>query len=96
MRAEVLIYLTGWCPYCDAAKRLLKKKDQPFESVDVDARAELREWLIEATGQRTVPQIFINGESVGGYSDLSALERAGKLDSMLATAPPEGRPALPR
>ena len=96
MSADVLIYLTDWCPYCRAAKDLLGKKNVRFTAIDVDDRQELRKWLLSATGQRTVPQVFINGKPVGGFSDISALDEAGKLDALLAEAPPASLPALPR
>ena len=96
MSAEVLIYVTGWCPYCVSAKQLLRRKKAAYTEIDVDDRADLREWLVTATGQRTVPQIFINGQSVGGFSDLSALDRAGKLDPLLAEPAGEAAAALPR
>jgi glutaredoxin 3 len=96
MSADVLIYLTSWCPYCHAAKELLGDKNVAFTEVDVDGRQELRAWLAKATGQRTVPQVFINGEPVGGFSDISALDQAGKLDPLLAAPPPPEMPALPR
>ncbi len=94
-RADVWIYLTSWCPYCSAAKQLLRRKNVSFTEVDVDGRDDLRGWLRSASGQRTVPQVFINGKSVGGFSELSALEKAGKLDGLLAEAPASGA-ALPR
>jgi len=96
MRADVLIYLTSWCPYCHAAKELLGDKNVPFAEVDVDGRQELRAWLTKTTGQRTVPQVFINGKPVGGFNDISALDRAGKLDALLSEAPPVEMAALPR
>jgi glutaredoxin 3 len=96
MSAEVLIYTTSYCPYCTAAKQLLRKKNVTFEEIGVDGRDEMRDWLVKASSQRTVPQIFINGKSMGGFSDVSALDKAGKLDGLLAEAPPAGREALPR
>ena len=96
MSADVLIYLTSWCPYCHAAKELLGEKKARFVEVDVDGRQDLRGWLTKTTGQRTVPQVFINGRSVGGFSDLSALDEAGELDELLAAAPPADLAALPR
>jgi glutaredoxin 3 len=95
-RADVWIYLTSWCPYCSAAKQLLKRKNVSFTEVDVDGRDDLRGWLRSASGQRTVPQVFINGESVGGFSDIDELDRQGKLDALLAAAPKEGAAAMPR
>jgi glutaredoxin 3 len=93
--ASVLIYLTDWCPYCQRAKALLTKKRASFTEVDVDDRPELRSWLVSASGQRTVPQIFINGQPVGGSSELDALDRQGKLDRLLAEAPAKDSPVLP-
>jgi glutaredoxin 3 len=93
--ASVLIYLTDWCPYCQRAKALLMKKKAAFTEVDVDDRPDLRSWLVSASGQRTVPQIFINGQAVGGSSELDALDRQGKLDRLLAAAPSPDAPKLP-
>jgi len=93
--ASVLIYLTEWCPFCQRAKALLKKKNVNFTEVDVDDRPELRSWLTSASGQRTVPQVFINGQPVGGYTDLEKIDRQGKLDALLAQAPAPGDPVLP-
>ena len=96
MSADVLIYTTPWCPYCHAAKDLLQKKKAEFTEIDVDNRQDLRRWLVSASGQRTVPQIFINGTPVGGCSDLEALEDDGKLDRLLGEAPTPGLTPLPR
>ncbi len=96
MSAEVLIYTTTYCPYCTAAKQLLRKKNVAFEEISVDGRDDMREWLAKASGQRTVPQIFINGKPMGGFSDISALDKAGKLDGLLAETPAAGAEALPR
>ena len=95
MSATVLIYLTDWCPYCHRAKALLTKKKASFTEVDVDARPDLRSWLVSSTGQRTVPQVFINGQPVGGSSELDALDRQGKLDGLLAAPPSKDSPVLP-
>ena len=94
-RAEVRIYVTSWCPYCIAAKRLLRQKDVTFTEVDVDGRDDLRRWLVSASGQRTVPQVFVNGQPLGGFSDVEDLDQEGKLDKLLAEAPIAGLPALP-
>jgi glutaredoxin 3 len=96
MSADVLIYVTSWCPYCVAAKALLRKKKVAFAEVDVDGRDDLRSWLVSASGQRTVPQVFINGQPVGGFSDLGDLDRAGELDGLLAQPAPAGGATLPR
>jgi glutaredoxin 3 len=74
------------------AARLLKQQGLEFEEIDVTGDHERRRWLVAASGQRTVPQIFINGRSVGGFDDLSALVRGGELPALLA-APPVPEPA---
>jgi glutaredoxin 3 len=78
-RTDVVVYLTPWCPYCTAAKRLLTSRNIPFETFDVSGNDEARQWLRSASGQSTVPQIFIKGRSVGGYTDLAELDAAGGL-----------------
>ena len=83
--AEVLIYSTGYCGYCAAAKRLLEKKGVAFTEVMVDQDPAQREHMERISGRRTVPQIFIGGTHVGGYDDLRALDRAGGLDPLLNT-----------
>ena len=80
----VEIYTTRYCPYCHAAKALLKKKGVKFSEIDVGHDWERREEMIQrANGRMTVPQIFIGAVHVGGSDDLHALERAGKLDPLL-------------
>ena len=80
----VTIYTTSWCPYCKAAKALLTRKGAAFTEIDVDGKPELRQAMTaRAGGRTTVPQIFIDGQAIGGCDDLFALERAGKLDSLL-------------
>lgn len=81
------MYSTPYCPYCTMAKRLLKQEQISFEEIDVAGDHERRRWLLTATGQRTVPQIFINGRSIGGFDELSALTRRGKLPELLAQPP---------
>lgn len=95
MSASVFVYTTAWCPYCSSAKALLSKKAIPFTEVDVEGRDELRAWLVKRSGQRTVPQIFVNGRPLGGFSDIQALDRQGKLDPLLAAAPDEPSPSMP-
>lgn len=81
----VLIYTKSTCPYCHAAIDLLKRKQVPFEEVDVTGRPELQQAMsIKAQGRRTVPQIFIGATHVGGCDDLYALDAAGGLDPLLA------------
>lgn len=83
--AKVEVYTTTYCPYCVRAKSLLKSKGVAFEEIDVTDNPELREKMVEmAGGRRTVPEIFINGEIIGGYDELRALDQAGKLDKLLS------------
>jgi glutaredoxin 3 len=80
---DVVIYSTDYCPYCRQAERFLNDKGVPFKSVDVTHDDAMRAKLVEMSGQRTVPQIFIGGESIGGYSDMMALQKKGELDKKL-------------
>ena len=85
MSAKVEIYTTKVCPYCVRAKALLQQKGVAFVEYDVTNDPERRaEMVRRASGRRTVPQIFIAGRHIGGCDNLYALERAGKLDSLLA------------
>ena len=81
--AEVIVYTTSYCPYCVQAKRLLTRKGVPYTEIDVTEDAGLREKMMEDSGRRTVPQIFIAGQPIGGYDELYALESSGQLDRML-------------
>ncbi len=81
--ADVVIYRTQYCPYCDMAKRLFDEMGVEYEQIDVFNDAEERKRLVERTGQRTVPQIFINDVAVGGFTDVQALKRTGELQKML-------------
>lgn len=84
MSAKVVMYSTAVCPYCQRAEQLLKARGvESIEKVRIDQDPEQRAAMIERTGRRTVPQIFIGDEHVGGYDDLAALDRAGKLVPML-------------
>ena len=80
---HVTIYTTPYCPYCHAAKALLKKKGVTFEEIDVQDPALRQKMTARANGGRTVPQIFIGETHVGGCDDIHALDAAGKLDPML-------------
>lgn len=80
---SVRMYTTGLCPFCVMAKRLLQQKGVAIEEVRVDSDAAQREEMMRITGRRTVPQIFVGETHVGGFDDLSAMERAGKLDPLL-------------
>jgi glutaredoxin 3 len=84
--ASVEMYSTPWCGYCVRAAALLERKGIEFEQIDVHGDAEKRQWLIETTGRRTVPQIFIDGQPIGGYQELAALDRSGELDRLLHRA----------
>lgn len=79
----VTIYTTPWCAFCVRAKMLLKQREIPFEEIDVEGDDEKRAWLVNASGQRTVPQIFIGEESIGGFSELSMLDKSGMLERKL-------------
>ncbi len=83
--AKVVMYTTAVCPFCIRAEQLLKKKGiSEIEKIRVDLEPELRAAMMEKTGRRTVPQIYINGEHVGGYDDLAELNLDGKLDELLS------------
>lgn len=83
--AKVEIYSTMLCPYCARAKALLTKKGVAFENIDIVEQPARRAEMVERAGGRTsVPQIFINGEHIGGSDDIHALDRAGGLDAKLA------------
>lgn len=75
---KVAIYTTQYCPYCLSAKKFLKSKDVPFEEIDVTEDDAMRQKLVEMTGQETIPQIFVDGRSIGGYTDLIAYYQSGK------------------
>ncbi len=79
----VTIYSTEWCPYCVAAKRFLTGKGVPWEEIDLTEDDAGRAALVERTGRRTVPQIYVGDEHVGGYDDLRALDSKGGLMPLL-------------
>ncbi len=81
---EVTMYSTAVCPYCDRAERLLVSKGVKIRKIRVDLDPELRVAMMQRTGRRTVPQIYIGEHHVGGCDDLYALDRAGELDALLA------------
>lgn len=83
MTAPVTLYTTRVCPYCIAAKRLLSARGIPYTENDVSNDDAKRAWLVETTGRRTVPQIFIGEKAIGGYDELAALDQSGKLAEML-------------
>jgi glutaredoxin 3 len=82
--AKIEMYTTPFCGYCARAKSLLEKKGAAYEEVDVMMDEKKRTEMRERAKRSTVPQIFINGQHVGGSDELAALERAGKLDAMLS------------
>ncbi len=87
MGAKIRMYSTAVCPYCNMAERLLKSKGvEEIEKIRVDLEPEQRVLMMEKTGRRTVPQIYIGDVHVGGFDDLSALDREGKLDPLLQDA----------
>lgn len=87
MGAKVRMYSTAVCPYCNMAERLLKSKGVgEIEKIRVDLEPEQRVLMMEKTGRRTVPQIYIGDTHVGGFDDLSALDREGRLDALLQGA----------
>ena len=82
--AKILMYSTGVCPFCQMAEKLLRAKGvAAIEKIRVDLEPERRVEMMEKTGRRTVPQIYIGETHVGGYDDLAALDRAGRLDELL-------------
>jgi glutaredoxin 3 len=80
---KITIYTTPYCPYCHAAKALLKKKGAAFEEIDVQDASLRQQMMLRANGRRTVPQIFIGEDHVGGSDDIHELDRRGQLDPML-------------
>ena len=82
--ATIEIYTTNVCPYCVKAKRLLDAKDLDYTEIDLTGDDEARMALVQKSGgRRTVPQIFINGQAIGGFDDMYALEQSGELDKLL-------------
>ena len=83
---KVIMYTTGFCPYCKMAESLLRAKGvQEIEKIRVDLEPEQRIEMMGKTGRRTVPQIYIGEKHVGGYDDLAQLDRAGELAALLAS-----------
>lgn len=81
--ARVVVFSTGTCPYCVRAKDLLDRKGVQYEEVRVDLDPVQRDFMMERSGRRTVPQIFINDQPIGGADDLYALDKSGELDVLL-------------
>ena len=80
----ILMYCTHICPYCTMADRLLANKGVSVDKIFVDDAPEQREKMMQISGRKTVPQIFIGERHVGGYTDLAALDQSGELDKLLA------------
>jgi glutaredoxin 3 len=78
------MYTTGWCPFCDHARSLLERRGVAWTEIDIEAEPARRAEMIERSGRRSVPQIFIGTRHVGGSDELRALERAGELDALLS------------
>jgi glutaredoxin 3 len=81
---KIVIYTKDTCPYCVFAKQLLDSKKATYEEIRIDLLPEKRQEMEQLSGRRTVPQIVINGQAVGGYTDLAELAKTGKLDELLA------------
>jgi glutaredoxin 3 len=79
----IVMYATGWCPYCARARALLESRNVTFEEIDIEALPAARAEMIARSGRRTVPQIFIGETHVGGCDDLMDLEASGGLDPLL-------------
>ncbi len=84
MSAPVVMYATSWCPYCERARHLLQTRGVAFEEIDIDAAPERRAEMIQRSGRRTVPQIFVGSTHVGGSDDLHELDARGGLGPLLA------------
>lgn len=83
---QIVMYSTTWCGYCQRARGLLARKGAEVREIKVDEEPAQREVMVQKSGRRTVPQIFIGERHIGGYDDLAALERSGELDKLLTGA----------
>jgi glutaredoxin 3 len=83
---KVTVYTKRNCPYCVRAKALLGRKSVAYAEISVEGNDELRRWLVERSGQMTVPQVFVGERPLGGFSDIDALDREGRLDPILRGA----------
>jgi glutaredoxin 3 len=86
MAAEITVYSTTWCTYCDRAKSLLKARGLEYTNVNLDDDPAFRGKLLELTGRMTVPQIFVGERLVGGFTELRELDRSGKLTALVEAA----------
>ncbi|MBA2656977.1 MAG: glutaredoxin 3 [Tatlockia sp.] len=80
---KIVMYSTAYCPYCARARELLEKKGLDYLDIRIDEHPEKRDEMIAKSGGRTVPQLFINGQPIGGCDDMYALEAQGQLDKLL-------------
>ena len=80
---DIIVYSTTYCPYCVRAKQLLERKDVEYQEIMVDRDPDLMQEMMERSQRRTVPQIFIGDQSIGGYDELAHLDAKGELDSLL-------------
>ncbi|MBA2651937.1 MAG: glutaredoxin 3 [Tatlockia sp.] len=81
--SKVIMYSTTYCPYCERARELLEKKEVEYTDIKIDEHPEKREEMVAKSGGHTVPQLFINGQHIGGCDDMYALEAKGQLDKLL-------------
>ena len=79
MKRKILIYSTSWCQPCKLAKKLLQERGLDFQEIDIEEKGWSREDLFDITGGRTVPQVVINDDTIGGYDDLVRVDQEGKL-----------------
>ena len=79
----VTVYVTTYCPYCTAAKQFLDRLGVTYSAIDVTHDPDRRDWLVKASGQRTVPQIFVGTTSVGGFTDMKAMDSRGEFKPLL-------------
>lgn len=80
---QISMYTTNWCPYCQQAKRLLESEGLTWKEINIELEGISRVQLSKITGGHTVPQILINGKSIGGFTDLYSLQQSGKLNELL-------------
>ena len=83
---KVEIYVQPFCGYCTRAKRLLESKGVAYDEIDVMMQPKRRREMVDRSGRQTTPQVFIDGQAVGGCDDITALEKAGELDKLLGIA----------
>jgi len=83
VQAKVIMYSTRFCPYCMRARKLLKNKNIKYEEIKLGLGSGKRQEMEQKSGRTSVPQIFINGQAIGGYDDMAQLNRDGKLDTLL-------------